>query len=73
LTLVTDSRTSGCWGGESPQFIDHIVPSKDAAPWLAPQSFAQLDYDASDAAFKTTLRRLTRRKASDSLLQRLKR
>jgi len=55
LTLVTDGRTSGCWGGEFPQFIEHIVLSKNAAPWMAAQSFAQLEYDTEDTAFKPKL------------------
>lgn len=55
LTLVTDGRTSRCWGGEYAQFIDHIVVSRDAAPWLVAGTFAQRDYDAADATFKATL------------------
>lgn len=55
LSLVTDGRTSSCWGGEYPQFIDHIVLSKNASPWVVEGSFAQLVYDAADAAFKEQL------------------
>jgi endonuclease/exonuclease/phosphatase family metal-dependent hydrolase len=55
LTLVTDGRSSRCWGGEYARFIDHIVLSLDAAAWLVPSSFVQLDYAASDAPFKSTL------------------
>jgi endonuclease/exonuclease/phosphatase family metal-dependent hydrolase len=55
LTLVTDGRPSRCWGGEYAQFIDHIVLSRDASPWLVPRSFVQLDYAPSDTPFKGTL------------------
>lgn len=55
LTLVTNGRTSRCWGGEYAQFIDHIVLSRDAAAWLLEGSFAQHDYDPSDAPFERTL------------------
>ncbi len=55
LTLTTDGRRSECWGGQYPQFIDHIVLSRDAAAWLVAGSFAQLEYDASDASFKERL------------------
>jgi endonuclease/exonuclease/phosphatase family metal-dependent hydrolase len=55
LTLVTDGRTSRCWGGEFAEFIDHIVVSRDAAPWLVAGTFTQQDYDAGDAAFKGVL------------------
>jgi Endonuclease/Exonuclease/phosphatase family len=55
LTLTTDGRTSACWNGEFPQFIDHIVVSRDAAPWISSSSFAQQLYEAADAGFKATL------------------
>lgn len=55
LTLVTDGRTSRCWGGEFAEFIDHIVVSRDAAPWLVASTFTQQDYDAADRSFKGTL------------------
>ena len=55
LTLVTDGRSSRCWGGEFADFIDHIVVSRDAAAWLVAGSFTQQDYDAADGAFKATL------------------
>jgi endonuclease/exonuclease/phosphatase family metal-dependent hydrolase len=55
LTLVTDGRTSACSGGEFPQFIDHVVFSKNAASWMVPASFEQLTYDPADTAFKSKL------------------
>jgi endonuclease/exonuclease/phosphatase family metal-dependent hydrolase len=55
LTLVTDGRSSRCWGGEFAEFIDHIVVSRDAAPWLVAGTFTQQDYDAADGAFKAAL------------------
>jgi len=55
LTLVTDGRPSRCWGGEYAQLIDHIVVSRDAAPWLVASTFAQQDYDSADVAFKSGL------------------
>jgi len=55
LTLVTDGRSSRCWGGEFAEFIDHIVVSRDAAPWLVAGTFTQQDYDAADQAFKGAL------------------
>jgi len=55
LTLVTDGRRSSCWGGEYAELIDHIVVSRNATPWLVAGSFAQPDYDAADAPFKSGL------------------
>jgi endonuclease/exonuclease/phosphatase family metal-dependent hydrolase len=55
LTLVTDGRTSHCWGGRYAQLIDHIVVSRNAAPWLVQNTFAQQDYDVADAAYKASL------------------
>jgi endonuclease/exonuclease/phosphatase family metal-dependent hydrolase len=55
LTLVTDGRSSRCWGGEYSEFIDHILVSRDASPWLVSGTFAQQDYDEADTAFKAGL------------------
>lgn len=49
LTLVTDGHKSRCWGGEYPNFIDHIAVSRDAARWIVAGSFAQQLYDEADA------------------------
>ncbi len=55
LTLLTDGRRSECWGGEYPNFIDHIALSKNAAPWLVEGSFAQQLFDAADARHRRRL------------------
>lgn len=55
LTLLTDGRKSGCWGGEYPDFIDHITVSKDAAPWVLEGSFAQQLYDEADSPHRKRL------------------
>jgi hypothetical protein len=55
LKLITDGRTSACWNGEFPEFIDHIVLAKNATPWVEPNSFAQLLYDGADAPFKAKI------------------
>lgn len=55
LTLVTDGQQSTCWGGEYPNFIDHIVLSRDAAPWLVAGSFAQQPFDTADAPHRRRL------------------
>jgi endonuclease/exonuclease/phosphatase family metal-dependent hydrolase len=55
LTLTTDGRTSTCWGGEYPQFIDHIVLSRDAAPWVTASSFAVHEYEPADSPYKSKL------------------
>jgi endonuclease/exonuclease/phosphatase family metal-dependent hydrolase len=55
LELVTDGKTSDCWGGEFPEFVDHIVLSRDAAPLMQVGSFAVQTYDATDAQFKSKL------------------
>ncbi len=48
LTLVTDGRSSDCWSGKYPEFIDHILLGKQAAAWLRPNSFEQLVFAAQD-------------------------
>jgi endonuclease/exonuclease/phosphatase family metal-dependent hydrolase len=55
LTLATDGHSSPCWGGGLPQFVDHILLSREATPWLVPGSFSVLTYDAADESFKATL------------------
>lgn len=41
LTKVTEGRTSQCFNGQYPQYIDHIVLDKQANQWLQPSSFKQ--------------------------------
>ncbi|WP_428261960.1 endonuclease/exonuclease/phosphatase family protein [Haliangium sp.] len=48
LTLITAGRRSRCWGGQYPEYIDHIVLDARAATWLVPTSFEQLVYDETD-------------------------
>lgn len=55
LSLLSDGHASQCWGGKYPELIDHMLLSRDAAPWLKPSSFRQLVYDAADAPFRSKL------------------
>lgn len=55
LTAVTRDRTSRCWGGRYPVYIDHIVLSRSAGHWLLPGSFKQQLYDPADAPFRKIL------------------
>ena len=41
LTKVTEDKTSRCFNGQYPEFIDHIVLDKQASQWLQPNSFEQ--------------------------------
>lgn len=45
LVRVTQFRSSACWGGKYPAFIDHIVLDQRAAQWVAPDSFRQIVFD----------------------------
>jgi endonuclease/exonuclease/phosphatase family metal-dependent hydrolase len=47
-----DSR---CWEGEFPDYIDHIVLSRQAAIWMLPGSLRQLLYDTGDAGHRAAL------------------
>jgi endonuclease/exonuclease/phosphatase family metal-dependent hydrolase len=55
LTDVAAGRTSGCWGGEFPRYVDHIVLGRSAAAWLEPGSIRQLLFEPWDARYKSTL------------------
>ncbi|MET0340355.1 MAG: endonuclease/exonuclease/phosphatase family protein [Polyangiales bacterium] len=55
LSAPTEGKRSGCWDGEYPEYIDHLVLNLPAAAKLVPGSFAQLVYDASDRAYKEKL------------------
>ncbi len=48
LTLTTEGRLSTCNGGKYPQYIDHIVLSKNAVPFFEDGSFNQLVYPKAD-------------------------
>ncbi len=41
LTKVTEGKTSQCFNGQYPQYIDHIVLDKQASRWLDSSSFEQ--------------------------------
>lgn len=45
LTKVTEGKTSECFNGKFPQYIDHIVLDKQSTEWLDPSSFEQELYD----------------------------
>lgn len=45
LLLVTEGRRSGCEGGRYPDYIDHILLGKQAVPWYAAESFAQVVFE----------------------------
>ena len=42
LMRVTEGRTSACWGGQFPLYIDHIVLGPQAAQGLVAASFEQV-------------------------------
>ncbi len=41
LTKITEGRTSDCFDGQYPQYIDHIVLDKQSNQWLVANSFDQ--------------------------------
>ena len=55
LMAVTRERTSTCWNGRYPVYIDHIVLSRSAGHWLLPGSFQQLQYLPEDAGLRKIL------------------
>ncbi|SDB58619.1 endonuclease/exonuclease/phosphatase family protein [Bauldia litoralis] len=55
LSRVTAGRTSECWGGRHPDFIDHIVLDQIAVGWVSSGSFEQLVYDEADEQFDSVL------------------
>lgn len=53
LIRANEGLTSGCRGGEFPIYIDHIVLDEQAAGFLIPNSFMQVDIsEAADEAFR---------------------
>jgi hypothetical protein len=44
LSRITEGLTSGCWGGEFPTYIDHLVYSQEVTNWVIPGSFQQFIY-----------------------------
>jgi len=55
LVLTTRTRTSACWGGEYPEFIDHILLGNGAAQRLQPESFEVIVYEQTDREDKNRL------------------
>ncbi len=52
LGRATEGRRSECWGGEFPEYIDHIVFDRTATAWVVPGSFSQLVYEAPDTNYR---------------------
>lgn len=48
LSRVTQGLRSGCLGGRYPDYIDHIILDEQAAAWLVPDSFHQVDITEAD-------------------------
>ena len=44
LSRITQGRVSGCWGGEFPMYIDHIVHDQRVANWIVPGTFQKFIY-----------------------------
>ncbi|WP_404326674.1 endonuclease/exonuclease/phosphatase family protein [Aerophototrophica crusticola] len=55
LVRVTEGKKSTCWGGQYPDFIDHIVLGNDAPKHLVQDSFAVLTYAETDRALQKAL------------------
>lgn len=54
LTRITEGRTSACWGGEFPLYIDHIAFDKRASRFVVAGSFEQILFE-EDIALKPKL------------------
>ncbi|MEA2879727.1 MAG: hypothetical protein QOF14_4923 [Hyphomicrobiales bacterium] len=52
LTRSTAGRTSKCWAGKHPHFIDHIVFGGATTQWARPSTFKVLVYDETDPSFQ---------------------
>ncbi len=48
LAAPTMARTSACWGGRYPEFIDHLVVDRRAQNMLRAQGFFQMVYNEDD-------------------------
>jgi endonuclease/exonuclease/phosphatase family metal-dependent hydrolase len=55
LMSPTRDQRSGCWNGQYPAYIDHIVFNAPAAHWYSRNTFQQQLYDADDAGYKAQL------------------
>ncbi len=54
LFKVTEGEKSQCWGGQYPEYIDHIVLDKITTGWLVNDSFKQLVF-TEDTSFRDVL------------------
>lgn len=45
LVKVTEGRTSTCFNGQYPQYIDHIVLDQQTSEWFQKSSFEQVNYN----------------------------
>lgn len=52
LTRSTAGRTSQCWAGKHPKFIDHIVFGGRTRQWARSSTFKVLVYDETDPSFE---------------------
>jgi endonuclease/exonuclease/phosphatase family metal-dependent hydrolase len=52
LIRSTAGRTSACWAGKHPKFIDHIVFGGGARQWAESSSFKVMVYDETDPKFQ---------------------
>lgn len=55
LWSPTEGRTSRCWDGKYPEFVDHIVLNAPATAWAASDGFEELVYDDADSSYKRGL------------------
>jgi endonuclease/exonuclease/phosphatase family metal-dependent hydrolase len=55
LESATRGQRSTCWGGEYPDFIDHIVSSRTVSRQVVPGSFVQLTFAPEDRPRKKWL------------------
>ena len=55
LWSPTEGRTSRCWDGKYPEFVDHIVLNAPATAWAASDGFEEIVYDDADSSYKRGL------------------
>ncbi len=49
LSRATEGRSSECWSGKYPRYIDHIVYDVQVGKWVVPGSFEQLVYAENES------------------------
>ena len=52
LFRATEGKTSECWYGEYPRYIDHIIYGQRVSEWVVPGSFEQIVYAESKSMEK---------------------